>query len=218
MKTLTQALLALAIAAPLQANAGTVDWAHWQSDLTGTMTQGSQLINVSYTGENLGVDYGAYIYDVPGSFTNAEVTNTPGGNGTIDMQGGGERLNTFHFDHPVVNPYIDLFSVGQGGTPVRFVFQVNGSDLSILAEGTGHWGGGTLVQSGNTVTGVEGNGLLKFNGTYSSISFYTPDHEYYYGATVGVLAAVPEPATYGMLLAGMGMLAVLARRRKDKQE
>ena len=213
MHTLKKAALALAMAAPLHAFAATVDWTSWNANLTGTMTQGSQLINVSYSGETLGVDYSAYIYDVPSSFTSAQVSNTPGSKGTINMQGNGENLNTFTFDHAVVNPYIDLFSVGQGGLPVRFVFQVNGSDLSILAQGSGHWGGGSLVQSGNIVTGIEGNGLLQLQGSYTSISFYTPDHEYYYGATVGV-AAVPEPETWGMLLAGMGVLGLLARRRK----
>ena len=89
----------------------------------------------------------------------------------------------------------------------------NGS-FSILAQGPGHWGGGTLTQSGMTVTGVEGNGLLKFYGTYTDISFITPNGEFYYGATVGgLVAGVPEPATYAMLLAGLGLTGALARRK-----
>jgi hypothetical protein len=60
--------------------------------------------------------------------------------------------------------------------------------------------------------------LLKFSGTYTDISFITPNGEYYYGATVGgLIAGVPEPATYAMLLAGLGLTGALARRKNKQQ-
>ncbi|SHN43165.1 PEP-CTERM protein-sorting domain-containing protein [Duganella sacchari] len=216
MNGIQKAGLALALIAPLQAFAvaPTVSWTAWDNASTGSFAYGAQTITVTYTGDNIGMDPSAYIYDVPSSFTNAEVTNTPGSNGTILMVGGAQTVNHFHFSAPVVDPYLVMFSVGQGGLPVSFQFQ-NGS-FSILAQGTGHWGGGSLTQSGMTVTGLEGNGLLKFQGTYTDISFITPNGEYYYGATVGGLtAAVPEPATYAMLLAGLALAGVAARRRKE---
>jgi hypothetical protein len=37
-----------------------------------------------------------------------------------------------------------------------------------------------------------------------------------YGGTIDVAAPVPEPATYGMLIGGMGVLGFLARRRKQQ--
>lgn len=216
MKKIMKAAWVLALAAPLAAAAATptVSWTAWANLGSGSLTQNAQTITVTYTGDTIGLDYSPSFYDVPSSFTNAEVTNTPGGNGTILMMGGNATINSFHFSQAVIDPYIDVFSVGQGGAPVSFVF-LNGS-LTILSQGAGHWGGGALTSSGLTVTGLEGNGLLKFTGSYTDISFITPNSEYYYGATVGagITAAVPEPETCAMLAAGMGLLAALARRRK----
>ncbi|WP_235922999.1 PEP-CTERM sorting domain-containing protein [Rugamonas aquatica] len=217
MKKVMKAALALALAAPLAAFAAvpTVSWTAWSNGNSGTLTQNAQTVNVSYSGDTIGVDYNAYIYDVPSSFTSAEVTNTPGTNGTILMSGGYATVNSFHFDKAVVNPYIELFSVGQNGVPVTFAFQ--GGAITILSQGGGHWNGGTLTQTGPlTISGEEGNGLLKFTGTYTDITFVTPNYEYYYGATVGAasIAAVPEPETYAMLLAGLGLVGAIARRRK----
>ncbi|MCU6498056.1 PEP-CTERM sorting domain-containing protein [Rugamonas sp. A1-17] len=215
MKKIMKAARALALAAPLAASAvtPTVSWTSWANVGSGNLTQNAQTITVTYTGDTIGLDYSSSIYDVPSSFTNAEVTNTPGSNGTILMTGGNATVNNFHFSQAVIDPYIDVFSVGQGGVPVSFVF-LNGS-LTILSQGTGHWGGGTLTNSGLVVTGFEGNGLLKFSGSYTDISFVTPNSEYYYGATVGaaITAEVPEPETYATLMAGLGLLGVLARRR-----
>ncbi|RFP24094.1 PEP-CTERM sorting domain-containing protein [Duganella sp. BJB488] len=216
MKKIMKAAWTLALAAPLAASAvtPTVSWTAWVNAGSGSLTQNAQTINVTYTGDTIGLDYSSNIYDVPSSFTNAEVTNTPGSNGTILMTGGNATVNHFHFSQAVVDPYIDMFSVGQSGVPVSFVFQ-NGS-FTILSQGAGHWGGGTLVSSGLTVTGYEGNGLLKFSGTYTDISFVTPNSEYYYGATVGaaITSPVPEPESYAMLAAGLGLLGAVVSRRK----
>ncbi|MBA5607812.1 PEP-CTERM sorting domain-containing protein [Duganella sp. FT3S] len=38
-----------------------------------------------------------------------------------------------------------------------------------------------------------------------------------YSGNIAVAAAVPEPETYGMLMAGLGLLGVIARRRKNAQ-
>ena len=45
--------------------------------------------------------------------------------------------------------------------------------------------------------GVEGNGLIHFPGTYSSISWTNPVFEDYYAFTVGALEGVPEDDTTG---------------------
>ena len=202
----------------LASAADSTSWTGWNSNLTGTLQQNGSSITVTYTGDytNGGVDYGAYIYDVPSSFTNTTVTNTPGSNGTIDMSGGGKTGGTFSFSKPVINPVMDIFSLGQVGVPASYVFNVPDGTISLLAGGTGHWGGQSITLNGSTVNGAEGNGLIQFKGTFSSISFTTPQYEYYYGATVGALtSAVPEPETYGMMLAGLGLLGFMVSRKKS---
>lgn len=193
--------------------ADTASWTNWVDIHHGSLTQNSNTINVGYTGSAFALDHGSYFYDVPSSFTSATITNTPGTNGTLEMAGGDSTVHTFTFSQAVVDPVIALYSVGQGGRPVRFVFDTSAFSIT-SATANGHWGGGSLIQAGNTVTGVEGNGLLQFTGSYTSISFTTPDYEYHYGGTVGApTVAVPEPEAAGMVLAGLMVAGALLRRR-----
>ena len=218
MKKIIALAFVAALAVPFQASAAdTASWTNWSSNTSGTFMQNGSSVTVTYSGTGLGVDHGGYFYDVPSSFTNAAVTNTPGTNGTVIMVGGTADVNTFHFSQAVIDPLIDLFSVGQGGVPVSFNF-LGAVSFTVGAQGGGHWGGGSLVQSGNSVTGLEGNGLLQFTGSYTDISFTTPNYEYYYGGTVGAMSnvnAVPEPETYALMLAGLGVMGFVARRRKS---
>lgn len=207
----------IALLAPIQAMASpTASWTNWTSASAGSFIQNGNTINVTYTGSPVTVDYSSYIYDHPASFTNAAITNTPESNGTLVMVGGTSTVNNFHFSQAVINPLIDLFSVGQSSVPVSFNF-LNNPIFSILSQGAGHWAGGTLVQSGNSVTGAEGNGLLQFTGSYTDIAFTTPNYEYYYGATVGAptsaVSAVPVPGAIWLMLSGLIGVLSLNRRK-----
>lgn len=217
MKKLAAAILVAALVVPMSAMAvPTVNWTLWSDSSSGTTMQNAVSINVSYTGDTIGMDSNPAIYNVPSSFTSAEVPNTPGSNGTILMVGGNSTINVFHFDTPVVNPYMAMFSVGQNGVPVSFNFQ-DGLSFTLLSQGAGNWGGGLLTPaSGSSIVGYEGNGVIKFTGTFTEIRFTTPNYENYYGATIGVaeVAAVPEPSSYAMLAAGLGLLGWTARRRQ----
>lgn len=224
MKKIIAFVAVSAIALPLHAMAGTASWTNWSTTTptTGTLTQNSTPVTVTYTGSTFSTDYSADIYDVPVSFTTPAISNTPETNGTILMRGGTMQDNNiswgnFHFSTPVTNPVIDLISVGQIDEPVSFVF--NTSNFSILKSGPGHWGdtNSSLTQSGNTVIGEEGNGLLQFVGVFSDIYFTLPDYEDYYGATVGAPTATPIPAAiwlFGSALAGL----VGVSRRKTGNE
>ncbi|HZX25540.1 MAG TPA: PEPxxWA-CTERM sorting domain-containing protein [Telluria sp.] len=218
MNTPKRLALALALAAPLAASAQHVNWTQWTpaSTATGTTTYNGNPLTVEYTGQMNGLDFDASYFSNTASFTNAEVENTPGANGSVRMSGGTTPVNHIHLSAPVTNPYLALYSVGQPNVGVHFDFDA-GTSITILSQGAGHWGGGTLMlETPTSVLGYEGNGILRLNGTYSDIYFTTPNYEYYYGFTLGV-AAVPEPATYAMLLAGMTLLGAAARRRRDRR-
>ena len=87
------------------------------------------------------------------------------------------------------------------------------------------YGGQGLVKQGSSIYGTEGNGIVQFVGTYSSITFTTPDYENFYALTFGEdgtltdnpppttpPAATPEPATLSLF--GMGLTAIPMLRRR----
>ena len=210
--------IALAIAAltlPLSALAAdSTNWTKWSTITDGTLVQNGNSVDVTFGGGAYFLDHSSYFYDVPSSFTSPDVTNAPATEGTIGMLGGDATVHSFTFSQAVVDPVMAVFSVGQGSVPVRFVFDTDHFSVT-SPTANGHWGGGTLVQAGNVVTGVEGNGLIQFKGTFTKISFTTPDYENYYGGTIGApAAAVPEPEALVLALGGLMVVGGLARRRR----
>jgi hypothetical protein len=144
------------------------------------------------------------------SFMGGTVGNAPTvADDSVAMTGGLETEETITFSSAVTDPYIAIWSLGQGGDPASFVFS---SPFTIEAGGPDQYGGGTITQSGYTVWGSEGSGVIQLDGTFNSISFTTPQSEDWFAFTVGE-AATPEPGS--LLLLGTGMLALglLVRRQ-----
>jgi hypothetical protein len=184
-------------------DAAPVSWVNWTStqvanpgSAAGTMAFGGFSVNVTYSGEvfytsetnGQGTDY----YTPLSTYTSTTVTNAPLG-GMISFAVGGTMVDTITFSPPVANPVMAIMSLGSPGMNVDLAFN---APFTILSTGTGWWGGGPLLTStGNTLHGAESDGLIQFNGTFSSILWtVSPGDSYYSGLTVGAFEAVlPAP-------------------------
>ena len=171
-----------------------VNWADWTSDTvanpggsaTGYLTVDGRTANVSYSGEvsnqtqtnGLGTDY----YTPVATYTNSIVPNPPT-NGMITFAGG--STETITFSQAVTNPVMAIVSEGSPGITVSFTFN---APFSIIDSGPGWWGSGpALTQTGDTLYGAESDGLIQFNGVFTSISWAVSTGDTYYnGITIGV--------------------------------
>ena len=192
-------------------------WIDWTSVSAGTLTIGSQVVGVTRTGSTpLSLINGTYYYDNANTGGIA-ATGTYGGYQPSDMlQVSNASFFTLTFSQAIVNPYIALVSVGQPRVPVRYTFD---SNVSVLSSGSNYWVSGTYATAGNTFTGSEFNGVLQLQGSFTSMKIDVGQPEFWHGFNVGSasVSAVPEPETYAMMLAGLGFMGAIARRRKAKQ-
>jgi hypothetical protein len=202
------------------AGASTIDWTQWTSATAGA-TNGTAIgttgsIGVQYQGEVISLYLNYPSWTPNSSYVGGTVGNAPvPSDNIIQIAGGpGTATDTVTFSAPVVNPVMAIWSLGQGGLTASFNF-IN-SPFTIEAGGPSaeYTGGPITTPDGNTVYGVEGNGVIQFTGTYQSISWTNPTNEFWYGFTFGV-AAVPEPSTWAMMLMGFAGLGFMAYRRKQ---
>jgi hypothetical protein len=198
------------------AQASTVVWTQWTSNTAGTMDS----VNVTYSGEQSGLIFpggGSFEGYIPNSsFTGGPVGNVPtDGNGALKLLGGGgenAETNTITFSQALLNPVFLIWSLGQGGVPTAFNF-LGSPTISIVAGGpTNQYGGSALTLMSANAVGVEGNGVLQFQGLVSSISWTNPTYENYYAFTVGNV--VPEPGTWALMICGFGLAGAALRRRR----
>lgn len=209
------------LAVPLAASASTIDWASW-SNVATSPTAGSATatfapgLTASYGGELQAFVPSYPSYTPSSTFSGGTVGNAPPqANGIVRLTGGATVLDTITFSQAVVDPVIAIWSLGQGGINAQFAFN---APFTIEAGGpSAEYGGSTITAVGNTVYGREGNGVIQFNGTLTSISWTNPVYEYWYGFTVGVpeTTGVPEPATLALLGLGIAGLGIMRRRRTN---
>lgn len=215
-----------------------VDWQTWNPSggtASGVITPSSgPAVTVTFDaltatgahGSFLGV-VDSWLWSPASTYTSADVTNASTYEG-IQLVGDVNMTYRVTLSEAIKDPIMAVASLGSGSDRAIYDFD---SPFTILSQGsTCCWGGGydRLTQlPGDVLQGYEGAGTIKFNGTYNTFSWTVPDPEYWHGFTFGIrtterleptppVAAVPEPETYAMLMAGLGVLGAVARRRKRK--
>ena len=209
---------ALLSAAPASAVTTWTDWTSATAGAPGSASGSLGGVAVSYSGEldSAVINGTSPIWAPNSTFTGGTVTASPSTVGdAIFLNGSFTGTNTITFASPLVNPVFAIWSLGHPGLEASFNF--NATPTFEAGGPNSQFGGLPISIAGNSVNGREGNGVVQFTGTFSSLS-WTNTFENFYGFTVGVngpsgTTPIPEPSTialFGMGLAGLG----LARRRK----
>ncbi len=224
MNNFCLALLALATpslvgAQTVSARPDTVYWASWTSPTNNDHTAGSaggsirELgLNVTYRGEveELSVDYPSWTPSR--TFRGGTVGNAPPKkNNAIALQGGYGAVDVITFSQPITNPSLAIWSLGDRlrdpGIEAKFTFNAQEPFTVVAGGGSGEYGGASIYvcpDDPHAVCGKEGNGIVQFSGTYSSITWTNPVYENWYAFTVGahglanVLSTISAPAPTGL--------------------
>jgi hypothetical protein len=183
----------------LSAFAHAQTWTDWTVSATvngvTSVTGKLELSNVTVTGPamlpaQLGVAGEVNFWQsFPSTYSGGPVLNAPDTSDAVRLQGPGTY--TITFSEPVTDPVMGLLSLG-GLAMVTLDFGVQ--PVILLKTGPGAWGVGLpLAVVGNTVIGKEGNGLVQFPGTMTTLIFNADVTENWWGFTIGAPTATPPP-------------------------
>jgi len=190
-----------------------------------TVAMGSGAANASYSLTGL---VGGPLAN-PGSFMAYVDASVADANATLDfVLSGFKSLDGFNSYQDVftltINSsemYSGSFNLGGGGTSSTSF----GSGTAVTVNQYGvnpgtsiGWNGGTTTVTGLKFNLLEGNNTFLF--AYSAPGLANGGGQGLgdegWGVKSATVSAVPEPETYAMMLAGLGLMGTIARRRKQK--
>ncbi|RFP18348.1 MULTISPECIES: choice-of-anchor C family PEP-CTERM protein [unclassified Duganella] len=167
------------------------------------------------------------------AFSGNFITLGSGLDGWVINSGSVDLINNYW--QPASGSYsLDLNGSGTGTISQSFATTVGATYNVSFSMAGNHDGGGdktitvgvtdphsfsfALAGSSHAAMGWQTEGFsFVATSTQSTLTFAGNDANSYYGAAldnVSVTAAVPEPETYAMLLAGLGLVGAIARRRR----
>ena len=181
-------------------------YAHASFSITGGLNSLSDLSIIGSVGNST---IGAVITINPNQINENQVFHTEGQlhsqNGVIDISTAtGLFIGTFQFDIPFTfGQQFQMFANLSAEAQALAASPNAAASGTSTFDSTGRWGGISNVHlaDGTLLNGYTLNSQSGFNWLNA------------YGA---VTAPVPEPETYAMLLAGLGLMALAVRRRKQK--
>lgn len=154
-----------------------------------------------------------WLADANFAFTNGDQTN-----GTMNWEGANSWASNLNVDNhgdwrlPSVNEMDHLFWVELGGTldtPISTNHNKN-YDLFQNIEGR-YWSSEADPNNSSKALNFVFNGFVYNNGN----SFSEDKHTGYYAMAVTPGSIVPEPETYAMLMAGLGLLGWRMRKTRN---
>jgi len=186
------AIAVTSVATLASAQSGTA-WTDWKKEtldtMTGRLMLASGAVTVKFTGPQLYFtqlgEPGNRDYWISGDPDPYSVTGRPIGTDIVGFTGGtGDAQYKITFSRPVTDPVLAILSLGSVGSPARYVFN---QLPTLVSSGEGFYGGcaDCLKVKRKTVTGTEGHGVVRFVGTYKSITWTEPDYENWHGVTIG---------------------------------
>jgi hypothetical protein len=214
------AVVSVSVATPTTASAQT--WTSWDSNGPGFFNGVLLGTSVTYTGNHAGGQLtggGGTDYFAPTSpYTQGGLTAPNAGGNTGFVKLIDPSVGTLSFGSSMNGIYLALISVGQPNNyAVSYTFD---QAFTVVSDNNSpncaYWGCGTYTHVGNTITGYEFSGTLKFAGNISSLSITTDPSENWHGFTVGAdaVTATPEPASFVLMGTGLAGIVGFARRRR----
>jgi hypothetical protein len=166
---------------------------------------------------------GGYVFDVTGSASSPQtfqsvvwgkygfgIKSTPTGGLVNDLVNNYEVL-TFTFTTPTVVNLSDVIFRKKNGDEI-----ITNADYEYSVDSSGSWARNELNDNPDFVTAQSGTSFsfryFATNGGDGNTSFFVSSLD-----VSTPVAPIPEPETYALMIAGLGLVGFMARRRKVMQ-
>ena len=219
---LAAALAVVAVSVATPATASAQSWTSWNSVgpniFNGVLLGSSVTYTGNYAGGQLTGGGGTDYFSPSGAYTQGGLVAPNAGGNTGFIQLINPSVGTLSFGSSLNGIYLALISVGQPGYAVSYTFDQAFTVVSDNNTNCAYWGCGSYTQVGNTITGYEFSGTLRFAGNINSLSITTDPGENWHGFTVGAdaVTSTPEPASFVLMGTGLvGIVGFARRRRKN---